>query len=157
MARIVLADLTDARHAADWSTCTQAYASGPTGVRRPLPEDVLERSVKALASWPTAVIFLAYLPGEEDGTEQVAGVASCFRGWGTFAGRPLINVHDLAVLPHFHRRGVGKALLQAVIDRAKTEGCGKVTLEALTHNTGALELYTGLGFTSQMAFYELRL
>jgi ribosomal protein S18 acetylase RimI-like enzyme len=125
-------------------------------VGRALPVDVMERSVAALASWPTALIFLAYLPGE-DGTEQVAGVASCFRGWGTFAGRQLLNVHDLAVLPHFHRRGVGKALLQAVIDRAKTEGCGKVTLEALTHNTGALALYTGLGFTSQMAFYELRL
>lgn len=70
-------------------------------------------------------------------------------GWGTFAGKPLVNVHDLAVQPQFRRLGVGKALLQAAVDYARREGCGKVTLEALPHNTGALALYTGLGFASQ--------
>jgi GNAT superfamily N-acetyltransferase len=116
----------------------------PTGVSR-LP---------VLTMWHTllfssARIFLAYVASPDGTGDEVAGVATCFMGWGTFAGKPLVNVHDLATLPQWRRRGVGKALLQAAVDCARREGCGKVTLEAYPHNAGAVALYKSFGFDAQ--------
>jgi len=55
------------------------------------------------------------------------------------------------------RKGLGRALLQAVVAQAKEEGCCKVTLECLHDNTLARSLYDSLGFASNMAFMELKL
>jgi GNAT superfamily N-acetyltransferase len=152
--RVVRADLHDAAHAAAFTACTASYARDPMGGGCELPAETLARNLAALAEWPTAVIFLAL----EDGTGAAVGVATCFRGWGTFQARPLINVHDLAVVPAHRRRGVGRALLQAVVDLARAEGCGKVTLEALPLNEPAHALYAALGFKfGAMQFGELKL
>ena len=99
--RVVRADLHDARHAAAFTACTQAYACDAMGGGKPLSDAVLARSAAALADWPTALILLAF----EEASGDAAGVATCFRGWGTFQGAPLLNVHDLAVAPA-HRRCV---------------------------------------------------
>lgn len=118
-----------------------------------LAPELLARSVARLATWPTAVVFLAL----EEATGAPAGVATCFRGFGTFQAAPLLNVHDLAVVPAHRRRGLARALLTAAIALAKDEGCGKVTLEALASNANANALYESLGFAFDMRFGELRL
>ena len=118
-----------------------------------LAPELLSRSAAALATWPTAVIFLAL----EEASGAPAGVATCFHGFGTFQAAPLLNVHDLAVLPAHRRRGLGRALLSACVALARDEGCGKVTLEALAENAAANTLYDSLGFSFVMRFGELRL
>jgi ribosomal protein S18 acetylase RimI-like enzyme len=110
-----------------------------------LPDAVLARNVAALAAWPTAVVLLA-LDAVSGGA---LGVATCFRGWSTFAARPLLNVHDLAVLPAHRRRGVARALLAAVEEAARREGAAKVTLEVRLDNAPAQALYRACGFTFQ--------
>ena len=150
---VVRADLSTPQHAAAWRAATQAYANDPMGGSQTLSAEVLERNVAALASWPTAVVFLAFA----DGGGDVAGMATCFRGWGTFQAKPLLNVHDLAVMPAYRRRGVGRALLQAVIAQAQHEGCGKVTLEMVGANAKARALYESLGFDLSQVFGEKRL
>ena len=149
---VVRADLRTPQHAAAWRAATQAYANDPMGGSQTLSAEVLERNVAALATWPTAVVFLAFTGGGD-----VAGLATCFRGWGTFQAKPLLNVHDLAVLPAFRRRGVGRALLQHVIVHAQLDGCGKVTLEMVAANAKARALYESLGFDLSLVFGELRL
>ena len=74
------------------------------------------------------------------------GLANCFTGFSTFAAQPLINVHDLAVLPGYRRRGVGGALLRAVEAEAVRRGASKVTLEVLSGNERAKALYLALGY-----------
>ena len=74
------------------------------------------------------------------------GVAVCFRGFSTFAGRPLINIHDLAVTSEHRRKGVGRALIEEVFRRARDAGCAKVTLEVLDRNVTAKRLYKRMGF-----------
>ena len=150
---VVRADLSTPEHAAAWCTATQAYANDPMGGSQTLSAEVLERNVAALASWPTAVVFLAFTA---DGG-AVAGMATCFRGWGTFQAKPLLNVHDLAVCPAYRRQGVGRALLQAVIAQAQHDGCGKVTLEMVAANVKARALYESLGFDISQLFGEKRL
>jgi RimJ/RimL family protein N-acetyltransferase len=46
-------------------------------------------------------------------------------------------------------RGVGSALVQAAIDRARGQGLHKLCLEVFPHNTAALALYRKCGFTEE--------
>jgi ribosomal protein S18 acetylase RimI-like enzyme len=117
-----------------------AYARDPMGGGKPLDESVRERLVAALDAFPGAFTLLAF-----DGDEAV-GLANCFTGFSTFAARPLVNIHDLAVKPGRRGRGIGRALMQAVEDEARSRGACKVTLEVLGGNEPAKALYTSRGY-----------
>ena len=60
-----------------------------------------------------------------------------------------IDVHNLAVDPAHRRRGIGKALLQAIMEEARQKGCSRVTLEVRKSNEAAQRLYQSLGFVAQ--------
>jgi ribosomal protein S18 acetylase RimI-like enzyme len=74
------------------------------------------------------------------------GIAVCFLGFSTFQARPLLNVHDLAVVPEWRGKGVGWSLLSAAESRALERGCCKLTLEVQDDNEPALALYKRFGF-----------
>jgi ribosomal protein S18 acetylase RimI-like enzyme len=112
------------------------------GNGRPLPPDVLARLIPGLREHPTTIIFLAYVD------ETAVGIATCFLGFSTFAARPLINIHDLAVLPEHRGEGIGRSLLEAVERKARALGCAKVTLEVQEHNVLARRLYEAAGFAN---------
>ena len=105
-----------------------------------------ESLVDGLRNHPTTLIWLAY-----DGDIAV-GIAVCFLGFSTFAARPLINVHDLAVLPDNRRQGIGRRLLDAVEQAAREMGCCKLTLEVQENNHQARKTYAAAGF--RQAEYE---
>jgi GNAT superfamily N-acetyltransferase len=144
---IVRADLDRPDHLRDVVAMTEAYAHDAFGRGGPLPEDAARRLGSALREHPTTIVFLAYL-----GAEPV-GIATCFLGFSTFAARPLVNVHDLAVVPAHRGKGVGQALLAAVEDEARKRGCAKLTLEVLEHNTRARRVYESVGFEPSSLFY----
>ena len=137
---IVVADLEREAHRRAVAALTAAYALDPMGNGGPLPPEVLERLPDELRGFPTTLIFLAY-----DGDAAI-GIATCFLGFSTFAARPLLNVHDLAVLPERRGAGVATRLLAAVEARARELGCCKVTLEVLENNHAARRLYHRAGF-----------
>jgi ribosomal protein S18 acetylase RimI-like enzyme len=116
------------------------YASGEMGGGIPLSPDVRARLIDELARQPQALLLVAC-----DGP-QIVGAATCFYGFSTFAARPLLNVHDLAVLPSHQRRGIGRALLHEAERHAAKRGCVKVTLEVRADNARARALYGAFGF-----------
>ena len=59
----------------------------------------------------------------------------------------LLNVHDLAVVPEWRGRGIGRSLLSAAEDRARSRGCCKLTLEVQDGNSRARALYETFGFS----------
>jgi ribosomal protein S18 acetylase RimI-like enzyme len=67
-------------------------------------------------------------------------------GASTFHARPLLNIHDLAVMPEWRGHGVGTALLGAIEGRALQRSCCKVTLEVQDDNQRARALYERCGF-----------
>jgi ribosomal protein S18 acetylase RimI-like enzyme len=69
-----------------------------------------------------------------------------FIGFSTFHARPLLNIHDLAVVPGRRGKGVGRALLTAAEAHAGELGCCKLTLEVQDDNTPARQLYERFGF-----------
>lgn len=135
------ADLADPTDASAIVAIVNAYALDPFGGAAPLPRDVQGRLVDGLRAHPTTLVLLAFADGVP------VGVAVCFVGFSTFQARPLLNVHDLAVLPSHRGRGVGRALLAAVEARARARGCCKITLEVLETNHRARALYASCGLT----------
>lgn len=138
---IVHADLGDPRHGAAVLEVVDSYSRDPMGGGAPLSAEVRGRLVSDLRAHPTTRIELAF-----DGDRPV-GVAVCFLGYSTFQARPLLNVHDLAVIPEYRGRGIGRALLAAIEATARTEGCCELTLEVLEDNPRARTLYASVGFT----------
>ena len=137
---IIPADLASEVHQRDVLLLTDAYARDAMGGSAPLAAAVREQLIAGLRGHPTTLILLAYLDG------RAVGIATCFLGFSTFAARPLINVHDLAVLPEFRGRGIGRQLLAAVETKARELGCCKLTLEVQEFNRRARQTYEGAGF-----------
>jgi ribosomal protein S18 acetylase RimI-like enzyme len=117
-----------------------AYACDPMGGGKPLSDAVKQGLRRDLPQVPGAFAVLA-IEGEE-----AVGAAVCFMGYGTFAAKPLVNVHDLSVLPAHRGKGAGAALLRGVAEEARARGCHKVTLEVRDDNPAA-RLYRREGFT----------
>ncbi len=117
-----------------------AYARDPMGGAEPLPEQVKARLCSDLAARQNAASFIAWRDG------QPVGLVNCLEGYSTFKASPLMNIHDIAVLPGQRGQGVGQALLQAAQDHARARGCCKLTLEVLTGNGVALRSYERFGF-----------
>jgi GNAT superfamily N-acetyltransferase len=136
---IVEADLSRPDHQEAVVAMIDAYAADPMGNGKRLSEDVREALVPGLRKVPTTLIFLAYLDGAP------VGIAACFHGFSTFAAKPLINIHDLSVLPGHRGHGIGRRLLEAVEQKARSLGCCKVTLEVGEDNR-ARGLYEAFGF-----------
>jgi ribosomal protein S18 acetylase RimI-like enzyme len=138
--RIVEADLNLREHQDAVVEMTDAYSRDPFGDGKPLDPSVRERLISGLQRHSTTFVVLAF-----EGTRPI-GIATCFTGFSTFAAKPLINIHDLAVAPDFRSRGVGRGLLEAVESKARVLGCCKLTLEVLDQNHRALGAYKAFGF-----------
>lgn len=122
-----------------------AYAQDPMGGGKPMAEDVKARLIPGLRAHPATYVFLAYRNDPRADGEPV-GIANSFLGFSTFAARPLLNIHDLAVIPKARRLGVGRKLLDAVAEKAKSLDCCAVTLEVRDDNPAARKLYADYGF-----------
>jgi ribosomal protein S18 acetylase RimI-like enzyme len=141
--RITDAELGSEQGAERVVALVDAYARDPMGGGAPLPADARARlgaDLRERAARGFAVVLLAERRGEP------VGVAIGFVGYSTFRARPLLNLHDLAVLPAARGAGVGRALLDAVAVRARALGCCKVTLEVREDNATARRLYERAGF-----------
>lgn len=118
-----------------------AYARDPMGGGLPLEAAVKERLCADLAHQPGAASFLA-----RNFAGEAVGLINCFLGYSTFKAQPLMNVHDIIVLPGQRSQGIGQALLAAAEQHARSLGCCKLTLEVLTGNATALASYRRFGF-----------
>ncbi|MFL0799670.1 MAG: GNAT family N-acetyltransferase [Agarilytica sp.] len=137
---ICAVDFSDSKQRTDLCQQLIAYSSDPMGGGRALAEDTAQRSIALLAEKTYAFSFLAY-----DGDTPV-GFSNCFENVSTFASRCNVNIHDLAVLPEYRGRGIGKQLLQAIEDAAKARDYCKITLEVLEGNHIAQNAYNNFGF-----------
>lgn len=137
---VAKADFADPADAAAIVAMLDVYARDPMGGGEPLCDDVRARLVPALAQVPGAFALLARLDGEP------VGIANCFTGFSTFAARPLVNIHDMAVTPAHRGRGIARALFSAIEAEARALRACKITLEVLSGNERAKALYASLGY-----------
>lgn len=136
---IITADYHNSEHMQDILMVLNAYSKDEMGQGKPLEDSVKKRIAKDLAGQPQFFSLIAYMDN------QPCGLANCAYGYSTFAGRRLINIHDLAVLPGYRGKGIGSELLEEVSRIAEAENCCKVTLEVRIDNR-ARNLYKRHGF-----------
>ncbi len=137
---ILEADLSRKDHADTVIELLNGYSMDPMGDGAPLSENTRRTLIPALREHPTTMIFLAWR-----GSEPI-GLAICFRGFSTFAARPLLNIHDFYVATAGRGAGIGRQLMATVEKRAREIGCCKLTLEVLENNRRARTVYHAAGF-----------
>ena len=81
-----------------------------------------------------------YLAGEAEGICTVAVVPAAL------TLRTVWLVRDLYVRPESRRRGVARALLEAVAEEARAGGAHRLSLQTESANVRAIELYGRIGF-----------
>jgi [ribosomal protein S18]-alanine N-acetyltransferase len=65
---------------------------------------------------------------------------------GYWKAGPEAQITNLVVRRDQRRKGIGRQLVEFLLDRARGEECGACTLEVRYSNTMALALYRSLGF-----------
>ncbi len=155
--RTRIADLASATDLATTIELLDMYAREPMGASRSLPDSIRGRLAEDLPRMENLFVVLA-----EGDAGAPLGLAFCLMGYSTFYAKPLVNIHDLAVVPAARGRGVGRALLAAVAEEARARGCCKVTLEVRSDNDQAKKLYERFGFSgaaddASMLFWTLML
>lgn len=78
-----------------------------------------------------------FLVAEADGLAGYIGVQE-------ICGEAYIT--NIAVFPSFRKNGIGRVLLRAASDGAKSRGCEFITLEVRISNAPAVSLYESEGF-----------
>jgi len=137
---VVTADLDNPDHANAVLAVLNTYASDPMGGGEPLSPYTQKNLIASLKKRSNIYTILAF-----DNQEPI-GIALCFEGFSTFACKPLLNIHDFAVVPAYRGKGVGGQLLARVKQLARNLGCCKITLEVLDGNIPGKALYTSQGF-----------
>lgn len=142
---IIRADYADPVHQALIPRLLDAYARDPMGGGEPLAEEAKANLAGELGKLPQALSLLAFREGKP------AGLMNAFFAFSTFRCKPLLNIHDMIVLPEYRGQGLSQRLLAAAEAIARGKGCCKLTLEVLSGNGVAMGAYRKFGF----AGYEL--
>jgi len=61
-------------------------------------------------------------------------------------GGPDWELENIAVLPEFHRQGIGLGLLRALLGEARSQLAGRILLEVRASNQAAIGFYRANGF-----------
>ena len=138
--RVCRVNYADKAHAKALTSMLDMYARDPMGGGQALSQFAIENVAAELGKRPQAFSVLAIVG------DQPAGLVNCIEGFSTFACKPLVNVHDVAVHPDFRQIGVAQKMLDLVETIARERGACKLTLEVLQGNAPALGLYGRIGF-----------
>ena len=149
MLEVVRADYRDTRHATALIALLDAYARDPAGGGEGLSDFARMHLVAELAARPQIFSVLAF----DDGA--AVGLVNAIEGFSTFACRPLVNIHDVMVLPAFRGRGIAASMFDAVEAIARERGACRLTLEVLEGNRAARALYRKLGFSAYRLAEEM--
>jgi ribosomal protein S18 acetylase RimI-like enzyme len=137
---IIHCDFNNAEHRQKIVELTDAYMRDPMGSNASMPSEVKKNLAAGLADHPACMILFAIAD------KQYAGICTCFINFSTFKAKPFFNIHDIAVIKEFQGKGIGKKLLEKVIEIADERNYCKVTLEVRDDNHNAKGLYKKLGF-----------
>ena len=96
--------------------------------------------IKKFKSYPKIYIFLAFV------NNKIAGGAVCFNTFSTFTTKDVLNIHDICVIKDFRGFGLGRDIMNSIIEQGIKINCGKITLEVREDNIVAQTLYSSLDF-----------
>jgi GNAT superfamily N-acetyltransferase len=89
--------------------------------------------------------------------DEPAGQVFFFRNYSTFLAKPGFYIEDIYVRPQFRGKGLGKKLLNKVIELAAEKNYGRVEWCVLNWNEPAIEFYKNIGAVSMDDWMLFRL
>lgn len=101
-----------------------------------LSEEELEQALFGENPW--VFVYVAEMEN------KVVGMALYYYGFSTWKGRSL-HLEDLIVNENYRKLGIGRALMNQVIQVAKTEKVERMSWEVLDWNEPAVKFYESLG------------
>ena len=138
--KIIECDLKNLDHRESFVVLLNEYIKDEMGGGEIIKGARKEKILSEMGSHPSSLVLFALCD------KMCVGMVVCFWGYSTFRVCPLLNVHDLIVLPAYRQKGIGKRLMEAVEEKAHVSGCGKITLEVRHDNKQAHRLYKSLGY-----------
>jgi len=132
---------------ADLDALVTMLADDSLGARRERPGPPLPRAYEdafaAIDADPNQELVVAECAGEPAGFLQITFVPSL-----SYQGGWRALIESVRVAGMLRGRGVGRALLEHAIDRARQRGCHVVQLTADRRRRDAIRFYESLGFES---------
>jgi ribosomal protein S18 acetylase RimI-like enzyme len=107
------------------------------------PDDAFRRGIERLLADEDADFLLGSV---DEGAP--AGVCALRYRYGVWLDALDCLLEDLYVDDAARGRGLGEALVNAALERARSRGCGRIELDVNDANAPALALYERLGFSS---------
>ena len=77
---------------------------------------------------------------------RVGEVPVGFVAWCPADARGAMKIERLYVLPEYHGKGVGRSLIEHVVERARAASCRRLTLNVNRNNAGSVRAYERCGF-----------
>jgi GNAT superfamily N-acetyltransferase len=133
-------DYSDTKQLRAVATLIDAYICDDMGGGDPLSPINRLRLVDGLNSHPTSIVLLA------ETRREYTGLLVAFENFSTFTARPMINIHDIIVLPEYRLQGIGRRLMETLVGLAEEKNCSRISLEVRKDNPAAQHLYRTLGF-----------
>ena len=90
-----------------------------------------------------------YLLGAVDDAGPPTGVCQLRFRWSVWKSTEDCWLEDLFVREEARRTGLGRALVEAALDRARERGCRRIELDVNEDNAPARALYEACGFLSE--------
>ena len=109
-------------------------------------EESLARSVRRLLADPGTEYLVA--------GEPAVGVCQLRYRYGVWFEAEDCCLEDLYVRDEVRGEGLGRALAESALERARERGCARIELDVNEANPPALALYRSLGFESRPARAE---
>jgi GNAT superfamily N-acetyltransferase len=100
----------------------------------------LEALVRELLERPDEGVQLI----ARDDADGPTGFATVYWTWSTLVGDRIGVLHDLYTRPEYRRQGVGRALIDACLERARERGVARLGWDTAPGNAVAQRLYDSL-------------
>jgi len=138
--KIIRCNHSDPEHQKAIIALINAYIQDEMGGGDPLSEQKQTDLIEGLKNHSKVLVLLAETQG------IFVGLLTAFENFSTFTARPMMNIHDVMVLKEYRKKGIGRSLMNAVIEEAEKRNCSRITLEVRKDNLPARNLYHDLGF-----------
>jgi len=118
------------------------------------PDDAAKRRLRRdiLSKNPKCEAYLGRL-----GSRHIAYVIFYYT-YSSFGAYPNLYLEDIFVLEEFRRRGIGQAMFDFCMERARRKGCGRIEFTVLDWNKAAQRFYgMNRAEKTNRQFYRLKL
>jgi len=106
-------------------------------------KNLQSQGLEMIISEPSMGVILV----AKDTRGEICGMINVLYTVSTFLGSKVCTLEDMVVFPDVRGNGVGSILIKSAVEKAKSEGCKRITLLTDQDNQRAISFYEQHGFS----------